>query len=398
MFEEPVCDAAPGRSPACDAIGCDTPGCDRCDRGLWDPLTGGEICWTPDRWFGSVELLLMFRSGDHLPPLVTTGPEDDPGTAGQLGEDATTILAGGDKRLDEMTAGGRVTIGTWLDDRECRSLVLRGWIAGEESYGFHTDQNATPVIARPFFNVSDDQTAEQDTQLIALPGRSSGSIDIQAESDVFGGDVSLRQFWYGRYGATVDFLYGYQYMRLDEQLRISSTSTSLDPDFAPLGSVLSIRDQFDTENEFHGGQVGLASRYREGCWSFDGLLKFGFGSLRRSADRRGRTRTSVDGATATTEEGLLVRSTNRGTIRDHTFGWIPELDVSLGWHRYPRFDVTCGYHVIAMTDALQVSGAIDPDLAVNLSDPPTGAQRPAPGLRYDTFYVHGIHFGLKYVY
>ncbi len=66
-------------------------------------------------------------------------------------------------------------------------------------------------------------------------------------------DISVRQFWYGRYGGTVDLLYGYQYMRMNEDLSISSISTSLDDDFAPLGSVLAISDSFDTKTSFMVG-------------------------------------------------------------------------------------------------------------------------------------------------
>ncbi len=234
--------------------------------------------------------------------------------------------------------------------------------------------------------------------MIAFPDRATGSLTVQASNDVFGGDISVRQFWYGKYGGTVEFLYGYQYMRMNEDLSISSISTSLDDDFAPLGSVIAISDSFDIDNEFHGGQLGVSSRYREGCYSFHSLAKVGFGSLARRAKLAGSTFTSIDGLNAVDPNGLLVRSTNAGTITDHTFGWVPEIDLSLGWHKYPRFDVTCGYHVIAMTDALQVSGAIDPNLAVNLSDPPIGQQRPAAVLRYGTYYVQGIHFGLQYVY
>jgi hypothetical protein len=51
-----------------------------------------------------------------------------------------------------------------------------------------------------------------------------------------------------------------------------------------------------------------------------------------------------------------------------------------------------------MTDALQLSGAIDPQLASNLAPNPVGAQRPTPNFRYGTFYVQGIHFGLNYMY
>ena len=75
-----------------------------------------------------------------------------------------------------------------------------------------------------------------------------------------------------------------------------------------------------------------------------------------------------------------------------------ELDATIGWRWTRNLDLTIGYHAIVMTDALQVSGAIDRDLAVNAADNPTGQQRPNAVLRYDTYYIHGIHFGLQCVY
>ena len=388
---------------ACDVGGCDAIGCDSmysCGTPWYHRWANSSLCLDHDRWFGGIELLLMFRDGVGLPPLVTTTTDanPDPETAGELGQDGTVVLVGNNSILKDMQAGGRLTLGTWIDRQQCRSLVMRGWFAGEETFGFNANQDQLPVIARPFFNVSDNQTPEEDTQLVAFPDRADGSLVVRASNDVFGGDISVRQYWYGKYGGTVDFLYGYQYMRMNEDLGIVSTSTSLDDDFAPIGSIISVSDVFDLENEFHGGQFGFHTRYREGCWSFDGLLKFGFGSLRRRAKLSGSTFTSIDGANATDPNGLLVRSTNTGTFNDDTFGWVPELSVSLGWQRYPCFDVTVGYQIIAMTDALRVSGAIDPDRAVNLTVPPTGQQRPAAALRYETFYVQGIHFGLQYVY
>ncbi len=339
----------------------------------------------------------MFRKGDTLPPLVTTGPGDDPETSGRIGEPGTENLFGGERLLHEMTAGGRFTVGAWLDSRQCRALTIRGWLAGRESESFHAGPTSTGVITRPFLDVSDGQAPEPNTQLVAFPDRVNGSIDAEVESEIYGADVAVRQFHAGGYGGTVDLLYGYQYMRLNEGLGIRSSSISLDNDFAPAGAVIEINDSFDAKNEFHGGQLGIASRYREGCWSFDGLAKVGFGQLRREARRRGTTFTSIDGVDATTSEGLLVRESNRGTVTDHTFGWVPELDLSLGWHQYPRFDVTVGYHLIVMTDALRPSGMIDADLATDLGDPPAVA-RPSAALRTETFYVQGIHFGLQYAY
>lgn len=372
----------------CDAPGCDSIGCDGC----------GRMNLSLDRWFGSIELLLMFRSGDQLPPLVTTGPATDPDTTGQLDQTDTTVLAGGRTVLKDITAGGRLTIGAWLDDCKDRSLVARGWFAGEKSYGFSGSQDTNNVLARPFFNVTDGETPADDTQLIVFPDRVGGTISVSADSNVYGADLSIRQLAYKNLGGTIDLLYGYQYMGMDETLTIASRSTSLDDNFAPVGSVLAVADSFDIQNDFHGAQLGIASNYRQGCWSFSSLTKIGFGGIRRKSLLRGVTATSIDGNNATDPNGLLVRSTNSGKNNDDTFGWVPELDFTIGWQKYPSFDVTCGYHLVVMTDALQLSGAIDPQLASNLATNPVGAQRPSPIFRHGTFYVQGIHFGINYIY
>ena len=381
-FNEGGCD-----SYGCDAIGCDGSGCDK--RGC-KSIFNSSISRCRDQWFGSLELLMMYRSGDRLPTLVTTGPDE-------AGADSQTLF-GGNTLLKDVTAGGRVTIGTWIDPQHCRSLVLRGWAATEETFDFNSDQNENAILGLPFRNVSDGVTPFDDVRIIASPDRADGNVQINGTSNVFGGDLSVRQHMFGRFGGNVDVLYGYQYMRLDEDMRIASSSVSLDDDFAPEGSILSTTDVFDIENEFHGGQIGIAGNYREACWSFSGLAKVGFGSLRRKGELSGETFTSIDGNNAIDNQGLLVRDTNSGTTTDNTFGWIPELDFSLGYHKFPNYELTIGYHIIAMTDALQVSGALDPNLASNLSDPALGSQNPATNFQYNTFYVQGIHFGIQYVH
>lgn len=397
-FHDPGCDGCGSCSGSCDALGCGSSGCGMsgcgCDGGMGFGRSAISFC--RDQWFGGVDLMLMFRNGDRLPPLVTTGPATNIETAGALDQATTRILAGDEKVFDDGTIGGRLTLGTWLDESHCRSLVFRGWIAAEDTYGFNADQD-DGVLTRPFFNVSTIPN-EQDTLVVAFPGEATGSIHVRGSSNVFGGDLSVRQLMYGRFGGTLDVLYGYQYMRLDEDLRIRSTSLASGDQLAPSGSVSTLTDSFEAINEFHGGQIGVASNYREGCWSFRGLAKVGMGSLRRSAVRRGTRVTELGGDEAFDPNGLLVRSTNRGVDNDSTFGWIPELDVSLGWHYFPNFDVTLGYHIIAMTDALQVSGMIDRGLASNVSDPLVGTPAPSPALSFDTFYIQGIHVGLQYVY
>lgn len=372
---------------ACDAFPhnqCDGACCARAD--AWRGFRG---CTDPDRWFGSIELLLMFRSGDTLPILATT-------SANGLGQGVlpagppadTRILFGNERVLDDMTAGGRFTLGTWLDPQRCQSLVVRGWGAGDESFRFARESDGSTVIARPFLN-TDPFSPGPASLLIAgeVGGQANtpGQLSIEGSNEVYGADVALRRQWLAGLGGVVEVLYGYQHVRMQDHLAITSVSL-------PVPNVVAVRDQFDADNIFHGGQFGLATRYREGCWSFDGLIKVAAGSIRREAHRSG----VADLGNGPAAPGLLVGPSNSTPISNSTFGWVPELSASVGYRYTENLDLTVGYHIVAMSDALQASGMIDPNLAVNRST--TGPDDPSPGLRFDTYYVHGIQFGLQYVY
>ena len=94
-----------------------------------------------------------------------------------------------------------------------------------------------------------------------------------------------------------------------------------------------------------------------------------------------------------------MNNNNSGKYSDRTFGWIPELDLSLGYRFSSRLDATFGYHLIMMTDAVRVSGTIDPELGVNTNPgSPSDPVRPSPDMRFGTFYLQGIHFGIQYGY
>ena len=384
-----ACDADP---TACDSLPRDAYGRHLGPLGLAPARLRVSAC----DWFGSLELLLMFRKGDFLPPLVTTGDPADGADAPVLPD--ATVLAGNTGVLDEMTAGGRVTLGTWLDDCRDRSLVGRFWSATQENYSFTADQNSQAVLGIPFFNSG---TAAEDALLVAFPDGNAanlgrfGNASVSAESDVFGADLSVRQFWTGGLGTRFDLLYGYQYMQMQESLGLRTLTVltePFNPPTADVGFSSSTSDLFEATNSFHGGQLGLAGSYRENHWSFEFLAKFAFGQLRREGELSGRTVSSNGGVPTSTDEGFLVRDSNRGRFEDHTFGWVPELNVALGWHRFPRFDLTVGYHIVAMTDALQVSALIDRNIDLNGGGPPELQPN------YQTFYVHGINFGIKHVF
>ncbi len=357
------CDSGCG----CDGGYCDGGGCDSLGCGPARPMFGD--CRDSNLWFGSAELMLLFRSGDRLPVLATGGA-----TAA-----TTRPLFGGEKYYDDMTPGARFMLGTWLDYQRCNSVVFRGWGTGKETFSFGVDGGTYAVIERPFLNVTPGSVGNDALVIGDTANGRNGALSIRGSSEVYGADIALHRTWRAGLGGVIELLYGYQHMRLTEDLEIANNVLS--------NPLLTFGEFFEADNEFHGGEVGIATRYREGCWSFNGMFKLAGGSLQRTATLN-----------STSQDGLLVRASNRGTFRDSTFGWIPELNLSLGYRYTQNLDFTVGYHLIAMSDALQVSGILDPQMAVNEDYPTVGPARPAVGMKYGTFTAQSVTIGLQYVY
>lgn len=378
-----ACDAYPG--VACGPGGCDGIDCRGCAR-----------CAAFSPWFGSAELLLWWRRPQQLPPLVTTSPDGtDRDLAGQLDQDDTTILFGDDRYGDTVSAGGRFTLGKWLDPGQCYSVTGRFWLTGSEDYSFYSDSMDNPILARPFLNVTTDADGVPDAQLIAFTDELSGNVSVRGTSDMYGADVSLGQLCREGLGGRIDFMYGYQFLRINEGLGIVGETMVIGGTALPIGSMITVRDQFDVENEFHGGHFGFSGFHREGCWSLDGLIKFGFGNLSRRGTLSGETVTANGGQTSTDPNGLLVRSSNAGEYSDNTFAWVPELNLNVGYRWRPCVDLTVGYSLVGLTEALQPWRTIDSTLASDLSDNPT---EPTANFTYRDHWVQGINFGVRWCY
>ncbi len=393
-LEGPVVD---GYDPSCDAMPGGLPGCGL-EGGSWsEPVCGFENCGgcgmcsnqgciplprlCADQWFGSAEWLLWYRRGQSYPVLAATA---------RSGNTPGTILFGGERVGESDESGLRLTIGHWLDDARCRSLLVRLWAVDDEEVNFGVTGADGLTVVRPFLDVSTSPATAG--EYVAVRPGTQDFLNIGFQSELSGGDASLRQLWGRGLGGRIDFLYGYQYLRLDENLTINSRTAG------PANSTQWLTDEFDVENEFHGAQLGLAIHYDERCWSFDALAKLGFGSMQRRGNLTGTTITRVGADEDIENQGLLVRATNDGATGDGTFAVAPEVAVGLGWQLNRHVNVTFGYSFLMVTDALQTWRTIDDDLAVNLDDPPVDPARPSRTFSYNDYWVQGMQFGLNYNY
>ena len=337
------------------------------------------------------------RSAQSLPILVTTSPAATPAVdAGQLGLPTTSILFGGSDVNGTSNTGGRLTVGTWLDDCESWGLVFRGWDAGALSTEFSATNTQFPIIARPFLNVT--STPEQDTQLIAYPGTSTGNINVKVDSEIAGADLSLKRLVYVTPHSRWEMLYGFQYISLNESLDIQSNTQIVDPQDIRFPASFALTDSFSTQNQFRGFQVGLQGSKQYGCWYYEGMLRFGLGSMERTVTINGQNSITSNGSTATEAQGLLARFSNSGSFASDTFVVVPEAGLLVGYSLTKNIDLTLGYTAMMLPKVAQAASQVDVDLASNLSNPLSGALRPSFVLNETNYWLSGLNFGAQWRY
>lgn len=361
-------------------------------------------CPTPcTRVYGRAEYLLWFTKGDPTPALATTSPAGTArANAGVLGQGGTTILFGDENMNDSSRSGVRVGLGLGLTP--CFAIEMDYIKLGNEVERFSQNGADGSILARPFFNAT---TGLQDSNVLTLPGQLSGSLDINATNSFESAGI------YGRTPVCdlcgicgpmgqVDLIAGYRYARLMDTTDFNSAVVNIGGTVLALNASQTISEFFQSTNNFHGGDIGFITTFRGPCLSLELLTKVAIGGISRYTLIDGTTvTTAAPGQTPiTTEGGLLTQRTNIGERRDSTFAVMPELGVKLGYQVRPCMQLTVGYNLLVLNNAIRSGNMIDTTL--NLSQASNGAlvgaARPAYAPGTSTFWAQGIAFGMQYNY
>lgn len=368
--------------PAC-GIGCESgcaAGCAPVGVGLLD---GCGPAWV------DLDFLLYARRGRWLPPLVTTAPNGGVLPGG-------TVIFGDNREGAEMRPGGRLRLGTWLD--HCNVLSVEGsFLAlGDGRVAFDVDSNTTPTIARPFFNLTDDLqngVIGPDALQVAVPGESTGRLSVNSASDVAAWDVIFRGLLQEMNHSRLDLLVGYQGARINEDLVISSTTFEG-------GSQIDVMDSFATDNTFHGAAIGFEWVHTCQRLNVELLGKVGFGNMKQVVNIAGQQQVTVDGPPTVTTGGLLAQPTNIGWFQRDEFAVNPEVGINFNYQLTPCVNLSTGYSFMYWNKVAQPGEQIDPMLAVNPDQPPMAGdfQRPEFVFTDSSYYIHGLHGGVQFVW
>ena len=325
--------------------------------------------------------------GRFVPALVTTSPDGTAqANAGVLGLPTTSIQFG-NTDIGEGTQGGvRLDFGMWLNGDESLGVGATVWGFAGDQVAFSRSSNGSPIIARPFFNVN---TSAQDAFLVAFTGVSTGSIDVRATNDILGTDAYLRtNAWVGR-GWSLDLIGGYEFMRVDDDVRITSASTITGAGGGlPIGSTIDVVDFFDSRNEFHGGMVGFLAEAHYRCWRLSVLAKLAVGDMRQQIAISGRTVTDTGGGPVTSGNGILAWPSNIGTYTQNKIVYIPEVGVNLSDAVTDYLELTVGYRFTWWSSVAFAGDHIDLNV-----DPTQTVSSPAFTWQDTEYYLHSMSIG-----
>jgi hypothetical protein len=203
----------------------------------------------------------------------------------------------------------------------------------------------------------------------------------------------------------VDLLAGFRYLELREGIG-DTENVAISPDVPTIGgSTLAVADQFDTRNQFYGGQLGARAECRWGRLFLVPTASVALGTNHEEVDVHGNTViTPVGGGRSVLAGGILALPSNSGHFSRDRFAVVPEVGINFGCQVTPHLRAFVGYGFLYVSNVVRPGSLID--RTVNLTQIPSnlgpgtlfGPARPALVLRDTDFWARGINFGLEIRY
>jgi hypothetical protein len=386
------------------------------------PITIEPIVASAPRLQVTAEYLLWWGKGSAVPPLLTTSPPNGAnGIPGTL-PGSTVLISGND--LDVGTRNGaRFGVTWWCDN--CASYGFEG------RYFFTSQQINTitvpslqadgtdvslfrPYFAPNFFQFGTTILPGPFREQVTADGVATGSFTARNSSYFWGAEANYRDCLWNWCDCSsmfrADMLLGFRYLHLDEDLRLSEDAIrrvqSVNFPDEVAGTRISLFDEFQTKNDFYGGQVGGVLNYTRGSWSADLRGTVAVGNTTQTVTiNGGQVRGPLaNGGTFVAQGGLLALPTNIGTQSRNVFSVVPEIGLNIGYQVTDHWKAFVGYDFLYWSNVVRPADQIDTTIDVTRIPrfvPPgvlvqPDGPRPARLFQSSDFWVQGVNFGVEY--
>ncbi len=361
--------------------GCGDPGCCCGEEAGFCPTTCYPTASCGSSLWIRAEYLSVWKKGMNLPPLVTTNPTVSP----TLDDPNTVILFGDDTVNTDARSGGRFTLGLWADPCRTFGVEFAYTNLGNEMTSYYASSDDYTILGRPFYNIEE---GEADADFIAFPNPAyTGWVSVAATTKSQGTELLFRRALQRLPYSQMDFLVGWRWMQLKDNLLISESAT-----LVGVGTN-NLSDHFSTRNDFHGAEFGVQWDLPISCcWTFEMLSKLAFGRTRSIVEIDGRQ-------TSDPSQGLLALDSNSGTHSRNSFSGIAEIDLSVRRRFRCGIEASFGYTLMYWGSVMRAGDQIDLDIDPRQIPPdPQSAVYPRLPMSTTDFWAQGLHCGLEYVF
>lgn len=345
---------------------------------------------------GSEEYLLWWMKRGSLPPLATKAF----GATPVLGQPGTQNLFGATIDLDERS-GGRFVLGQAFNDARNTGLEFGYWFLGSRTSGFQaggTSATRSPIVGRPFIDAT---TGRESFVPISSPGFQSGLLQVSWTARAQGAEINLVSDIVSGNRWQIDGLAGYRFVNLHEGLNLTQYGAIVGQIGVPL-TALARADDFDCDNRYHGGQIGLRGDLRRGPVFAELTGKIAFGQMSQVVRVSGVSGLYPNGTFQTVMAGgLLALPSNSGRITRDAFAVVPEAIGRVGWATGDHARFFVGYNFLLLSDVVRPGDQIDRTINLNqvpfaTGIPPAGGpERPILALRSTDVWLQGLLIGFE---
>ena len=343
-----------------------------------------------------VEFLGWWTRAQSSPPLVTSGSVANPLSV-VLGQPNTDILFGTGDFNTPFQPGVRVNFDWDIGDGTNWSVDVSGFDLPEhtDTYGFAgTGAPNSLELARPFFNTT---TNSQAASPVAIPGVASGTLLIDAPTELYGGDADFVYHYWSNDDNRLLFLAGGRFLSLDEALRFRQTSKNL-PGVGVANSIFSLAEDYETDDRLYLGQVGAEYQTRFGPLTADLTAKVAAGPVEEhlTASATSRVITPTGAVTTTIGRGLYVEPGDAGSFRTWRVAVVPEADLHVGYDFNNYIRLTVGYTFLYASNVIRPGDQVNENVNVPAAAGAAIRRAPPPDFNQTNFWAQGFDAGLLF--
>ena len=190
-------------------------------------------------------------------------------------------------------------------------------------------------------------------------------------------------------------IFGCRYLQLDDRVLITNRQSLVaNPAATAIG-----RADFQTTNQFIGGQIGSRFGLSNGPLSADLTTKLALGETHLSIDVAGNPLATAAIAPPLVPGPFLALPSNVGKQSSSRISVVPEVNATMAYQVTPHLRVTLGYNVLYWNKILCPGDEMDPHVnptSLPFRGPLVGTPAPAPKFVFTDSFVQGLQAGLAF--